>query len=140
MTSRVEQTDQPGSVQNRPQPTAGERTTSQERLRLVLVLGFLTAIGPLTVDLYLPALPTITGDLMTTAASVQLTLTGTLAGLALGQLLVGRRAPLLAGVAVHIVASLLCVIAPNLAVLGVLCVLQRHWSASWAPGRSGWRW
>jgi DHA1 family bicyclomycin/chloramphenicol resistance-like MFS transporter len=34
-------------------PTAGERMTSRERLRLVLVLGFLTASGPLTVDLYL---------------------------------------------------------------------------------------
>ncbi|TQM01737.1 multidrug effflux MFS transporter [Pseudonocardia kunmingensis] len=111
--------------------TAGERMTSRERLRLVLVLGFLTASGPLTVDLYLPALPAITGELMTTAASVQLTLTGMLAGLALGQLLVGpvadavgRRTPLLAGMALHVVASVLCVIAPNIAVLGVLRVLQ----------------
>jgi DHA1 family bicyclomycin/chloramphenicol resistance-like MFS transporter len=61
---------------------------------------------------------------MTTAASVQLTLTGMLAGLALGQLFVGpvadavgRRAPLLAGIALHIVASVLCVVAPNIAVL-----------------------
>ena len=112
-------------------PTAGERMTSRERLRLVLVLGFLTASGPLTVDLYLPALPAITTDLMTTAASVQLTLTGMLAGLALGQLFVGpvadavgRRTPLLAGIALHVVASVLCVVAPNIAVLGVLRVLQ----------------
>jgi DHA1 family bicyclomycin/chloramphenicol resistance-like MFS transporter len=112
-------------------PTAGERMTSRERLRLVLVLGFLTASGPLTVDLYLPALPAITGELITTAASVQLTLTGMLAGLALGQLFVGpladaigRRTPLLAGIALHVVASVLCVVAPNIAVLGVLRVLQ----------------
>src|SRR5689334_10475285 len=98
----------------------GESMTSRERLRLVLVLGFLIAIGPLTIDMYLPALPTITGDLNTTEAAVQLTLTGTLAGLALGQLLIGplsdaigRRTPLLAGIAVHILASVLCVIAPN---------------------------
>ena len=53
------------------------------------MLGLLTALGPLTIDMYLPALPTITADLHTTAAAVQLTLTGTLAGLALGQLLIG---------------------------------------------------
>ena len=88
----------------------------------MLVLGSLIAIGPLTIDMYLPALPAITDDLQTTAAAVQLTLTGTLAGLALGQLLigplsdaVGRRTPLLAGIAVHVLASLLCVVAPNIA-------------------------
>jgi MFS transporter, DHA1 family, multidrug resistance protein len=104
---------------------------SRERLRLVLVLGSLIALGPLTIDLYLPALPAITADLATTAAAVQLTLAGTLAGLALGQLFigpisdaVGRRRPLLVGVGVHVVASALCVIAPNIAVLGTLRVLQ----------------
>jgi len=103
----------------------------RQRLRLVFVLGFLIALGPLTIDMYLPSLPTITTDLASTAAAVQLTLTGTLAGLALGQLLVGpvsdavgRRTPLLIGVGVHILASVCCVIAPNLAVLGTLRVLQ----------------
>jgi DHA1 family bicyclomycin/chloramphenicol resistance-like MFS transporter len=111
--------------------TPGELMSPRQRLRLVLVLGVLIAIGPLTIDMYLPALPTITDDLQTTAAAIQLTLTGTLAGLALGQLLigpvsdaVGRRAPLLAGVSLHILASVLCVVAPNLAVLGTLRVLQ----------------
>jgi MFS transporter, DHA1 family, multidrug resistance protein len=109
----------------------GELMPARSRLRLVLVLGILIALGPLTIDMYLPSLPTITADLHAGAAAVQLTLTGTLAGLALGQLLVGplsdavgRRAPLLAGVAVHILASILCVMAPNLAVLGTLRVLQ----------------
>ncbi|MFI2647666.1 multidrug effflux MFS transporter [Micromonospora fulviviridis] len=102
-----------------------------QELRLVLVLGSLIAIGPLTIDMYLPALPAITADLETTSAAVQLTLTGTLAGLALGQLLigplsdaVGRRLPLLAGIALHILASLLCVVAPTVQVVGVLRVLQ----------------
>ncbi|PSK67170.1 Bicyclomycin resistance protein [Micromonospora sp. MH33] len=97
----------------------------------MLVLGSLIAIGPLTIDMYLPALPAITADLETTSAAVQLTLTGTLAGLALGQLLigplsdaVGRRLPLLAGIALHILASLLCVVAPTVQVVGVLRVLQ----------------
>jgi DHA1 family bicyclomycin/chloramphenicol resistance-like MFS transporter len=101
------------------------------RLRLVLVLGSLTALGPLSIDMYLPALPTITTDLASSAAAVQLTLTGTLAGLGLGQLLVGpisdaygRRAPMLAGVGVHVLASLLCVIAPNIALLGAFRVVQ----------------
>jgi DHA1 family bicyclomycin/chloramphenicol resistance-like MFS transporter len=111
--------------------SAGELLPSGRRFRIVLVLGFLTALGPLTIDMYLPALPTITDDFNATAAAVQLTLTGTLLGLAIGQLLigplsdaVGRRAPLLAGVGVHLVASVLCVIAPNLAILGSLRVLQ----------------
>jgi len=109
----------------------GELLPFGRRFRIVLVLGFLTALGPLTIDMYLPSLPTITADLHTSAAAVQLTLTGTLVGLAFGQLLVGplsdavgRRLPLLAGIAVHVLASVLCVIAPNLAVLGALRVLQ----------------
>lgn len=109
----------------------GELMPAGRRFRLVLVLGLLTALGPLTIDMYLPSLPKITEDLSATAASVQLTLTGTLLGLGLGQLLVGplsdalgRRLPLLAGIGVHVLASVLCVLAPNLAVLGTLRVLQ----------------
>ena len=102
-----------------------------QRLRLVLVLGALVALGPVTIDMYLPALPTIVDDLGTTDTAAQITLTGTLLGLGLGQLLVGplsdafgRKRPLLAGVALHVLASLLCLIAPNVAVLGALRVLQ----------------
>ncbi|MGQ0576502.1 MAG: multidrug effflux MFS transporter [Pseudonocardia sp.] len=101
------------------------------RLRLILLLGSLIALGPLTIDAYLPALPAITAELAASPAAVQLTLTGTLLGLALGQLLIGplsdtlgRRGPLLAGVGVHIAASLLCAVAPTIAVLGGLRVLQ----------------
>jgi DHA1 family bicyclomycin/chloramphenicol resistance-like MFS transporter len=97
----------------------------------VLVLGAFIALGPLTIDLYLPALPTITEELLTTDATVQLTLTGTLLGLGLGQLVIGpladrygRKRPLLAGVAVHVLASLLCIVAPTVTVLGGLRLLQ----------------
>ncbi len=106
-------------------------TTAPNRLRMIVVLGLLIALGPLTIDLYLPALPTITADLLAPEAVIQLTLTGTLLGLAGGQLVVGplsdalgRRRPLLAGLALHVVASLLCVVAPDVLTLGLFRVLQ----------------
>jgi DHA1 family bicyclomycin/chloramphenicol resistance-like MFS transporter len=109
----------------------GELMSRGQRLRLVVVLGSLIAIGPLTIDMYLPALPAIEAGLSTTSTAVQLTLTGTLVGLAGGQLLIGplsdwlgRRRPLFAGLALHVVASLLCVVAPTVGVLGALRVLQ----------------
>jgi MFS transporter, DHA1 family, multidrug resistance protein len=99
--------------------------------RLALILGAFVALGPLTIDMYLPALPTIRAELGTSSAAVQLTLTGTLIGLALGQLVIGplsdalgRRRPLLAGTALHVVASLLVLVATDIAVLGGLRVLQ----------------
>ncbi|WP_245888148.1 multidrug effflux MFS transporter [Geodermatophilus tzadiensis] len=99
--------------------------------RTALTLGAFVALGPLTIDMYLPALPTIADDLRTNSATVQLTLTGTLVGLALGQLVLGplsdalgRKKPLLAGTALHVVASLLVLVAPSIAVLGLLRFLQ----------------
>ncbi|MFD6757381.1 multidrug effflux MFS transporter [Micromonospora gifhornensis] len=115
-----------------PRPVMpGDLMTPRQRLRLILVLGSLIAVGPLTIDMYLPALPAIVDDFATSSAAVQLTLTGTLIGLALGQLLigplsdaVGRRAPLIAGTALHIIASVCCALAPNVTVLGALRVVQ----------------
>ena len=101
------------------------------RLTMIVVLGGLIALGPLTIDMYLPALPTITADLMTTSSTIQLTLTGTLIGLALGQLVIGplsdaagRRRPLLIGTALHVLASVAIIFAPTVYVLGGLRVLQ----------------
>lgn len=101
------------------------------RITLILLLGSLVALGPFTIDMYLPALPTIARELEAAPSIAQLTLTGTLFGLAIGQLVIGplsdaigRRKPLLVGAALHVAASVLCVIAPNVAVLGVLRVLQ----------------
>ena len=56
---------------------------------MIVVLGLLVALGPLTIDMYLPALPRIADELSVSSSVVQLTLTGTLAGLALGQLIIG---------------------------------------------------
>lgn len=100
-------------------------------LVLVLVLGVLTASGPLATDLYLPAFPVIAADLGVVESRVQLTLTAIMVGLALGQLVLGpmsdawgRRRPLLAGVAVFTVASLLCVFVESVAVFVVLRFVQ----------------
>ncbi|MDX1892661.1 multidrug effflux MFS transporter [Mycolicibacterium sp. 050158] len=98
---------------------------------MVVVLGLLVALGPLTIDMYLPSLPRIAQDYTVSSSVVQLTLTGTLAGLALGQLIVGplsdslgRRRPLMAGIVLHMLASLLCLVAPNIVVLGIARGLQ----------------
>lgn len=98
---------------------------------MILVLGALVALGPLTIDMYLPALPKIADELSVTSSVAQLTLTGTLAGLALGQLVVGalsdslgRKRPLIAGIVLHILASGLCMLAPNIATLGLARGLQ----------------
>lgn len=60
-----------------PHPTA-EPMSRRRYLQLVLVLGSLIALGPLTIDMYLPALPTLATDLRATDAAVQATLTGML--------------------------------------------------------------
>ncbi|GAB2697569.1 multidrug effflux MFS transporter [Paenibacillus thermoaerophilus] len=101
------------------------------RLRLALILGSLSAFGPLSLDMYLPALPAMAGDLHTRASMVQLSLTACLLGLSLGQLFAGpisdvrgRRGPLLAGLAVYALTSLLCMIAPNIETLVALRFVQ----------------
>lgn len=104
---------------------------------MITVLGLMVALGPLTIDMYLPALPGIAEDLSVSSAVVQLTLTGTLAGLAFGQLVIGplsdslgRRLPLMAGIVLHMLASLVCLFAPNIGVLGAGRVLQGFGAAA----------
>jgi MFS transporter, DHA1 family, multidrug resistance protein len=105
--------------------------TRVQRLRLFVLLGSLTAFGPLSIDMYLPALPAIARDLAASEFVVQLTLTACLIGLALGQIVagplsdsLGRRRPLLIGVAGYVVVSLLCAIAPSAWLLVVLRLIQ----------------
>jgi DHA1 family bicyclomycin/chloramphenicol resistance-like MFS transporter len=100
-------------------------------VRLVIVLGAVNAIGPLSIDMYLPAFPEISGVLHASAAEVQLTLTACVAGLALGQLVVGplsdrlgRRLPLVTAMATYTVAAVLCSIAPSAPVLMALRFVQ----------------
>lgn len=100
-------------------------------LLVTLVLGGLTALPPLSMDMYLPALPAVTGALHSPASTVQLTLTACLAGMALGQLVVGpmsdrwgRRRPLLIGMVVYVVATAVCAVVPSVALLIAFRLLQ----------------
>ncbi|MEU3375490.1 Bcr/CflA family multidrug efflux MFS transporter [Streptomyces sp. NPDC006660] len=100
-------------------------------LLVTLVLGGLTALPPLSMDMYLPALPEVTDALRSPAATIQLTLTACLAGMALGQLVVGpmsdkwgRRRPLLIGMVVYVLATAVCAFAPNVELLIAFRLLQ----------------
>lgn len=101
------------------------------RVRLIVILGALSAFAPLSIDMYLPALPQLGRDFGASASQTQLTLSACLLGLALGQMLagpisdaLGRRRPMLIGVACYTLASLLCVIAPSVGVLALLRFVQ----------------
>jgi len=92
--------------------------------RLALILGAQTAMGPLAIDTYLPALPTITRQFSASAAAVQLSLSVYFIGIALGQAVYGplsdrhgRRPPLFVGLALFVVGSLGCALAPNVSAL-----------------------
>lgn len=98
---------------------------------LTFALGGLSALGPLAIDMYLPALPRIGAELQGSAAAVQFSLTAFLAGLAAGQLVMGplsdrlgRRRPLLVGVAGFVLTSLACALAPSVPLLVALRFLQ----------------
>ncbi|QDP97809.1 multidrug effflux MFS transporter [Microlunatus elymi] len=112
-------------------PAFGDRFVGRKYVQLVLLLGALTAIGPLTVDTYLPALPALSAELHAGDASAQLTMTGLLAGLGLGQLIigplsdsVGRRKPLIFGLLGHALMSLLCTLAPSITMLIIARTVQ----------------
>ncbi len=104
---------------------------NSKRLKLAAILGTLAAFAPLSIDMYLPALPHIAEELNTTQSFVQLSLTLFMLGLALGQLLVGplsdvrgRRTPLLIGLAIYSIASLLCAFSPSIWIFITLRFIQ----------------
>ncbi|PZU44752.1 MAG: Bcr/CflA family drug resistance efflux transporter [Microbacterium sp.] len=109
----------------------GDAIPTARRIIYIILLGALTALGPFTIDLYLPAFPVLQEDFETTAAAIQLTLTGTMIGFAVGQLVVGplsdtvgRRIPLLAVTALHVLASVAAALAPDLLLLSIARVLM----------------
>ncbi len=109
----------------------GDSITLRRRVIYIVLLGALTALGPFTIDLYLPAFPVLEADFQTTAAAIQLTLTGTMIGFAVGQLVVGplsdkvgRRVPLIAVTALHVLASAAAAFAPDLGLLSAARVFM----------------
>ncbi|TQL48813.1 DHA1 family bicyclomycin/chloramphenicol resistance-like MFS transporter [Homoserinimonas aerilata] len=126
----------PGDRNDR-RPHPGDALSARQRLVYILVLGTLTALGPFTIDLYLPAFPALEGEFSVGAAAIQLTLTGTTIGFGLGQLIVGpwsdkvgRRLPLILATSLHIAASIGAALAPDIAWLAVFRVLQGFGAAA----------
>ncbi|MFB7503564.1 multidrug effflux MFS transporter [Streptomyces broussonetiae] len=120
-----------GNKRFRKSPARGGGSSADKLNRLrrtgflvTFMLGALSAVPPLSMDMYLPALPDVTRSLGSSATMGQLTLTACLTGMALGQLVVGpmsdrwgRRRPLLIGLLVYVVASASCAVAPNVDLL-----------------------
>ena len=101
------------------------------------MLGALTAIGPFTVDLYLPAFPQLVDEFQVSEGAIQATLAGTMLGFAFGQLLMGplsdrfgRKWPLIISNLLHIVASVFAIIAPDIITLTLSRVLQGFGAAA----------
>ncbi|RNB50036.1 Bcr/CflA family efflux MFS transporter [Agromyces tardus] len=115
----------------------GDLLSRRQRLVYVLVLGALTALGPFTVDLYLPAFPVLEAEFGVSATAIQITLTGTMLGFGLGQLVVGpwsdkvgRRMPLILSTVLHIAASVGAAFAPDIAWLVAFRLLQGFGAAA----------
>nr|WP_092074459.1 Bcr/CflA family multidrug efflux MFS transporter [Dendrosporobacter quercicolus]NSL49665.1 Bcr/CflA family multidrug efflux MFS transporter [Dendrosporobacter quercicolus DSM 1736]SDM96121.1 MFS transporter, DHA1 family, bicyclomycin/chloramphenicol resistance protein [Dendrosporobacter quercicolus] len=110
---------------------AVEQPSRRQVLWMAFVLGTLAAFGPLSIDMYLPALPHLVRDLHSTTSLAQLSLTACLLGIALGQIFVGpvsdvlgRKGPLMAGLAFYVLSSLLCVVAPTIELFIVMRFIQ----------------
>ncbi|MDW9252930.1 sugar transporter family protein [Burkholderia thailandensis] len=102
------------------------RATSAGALypRWLIFIGLVTALGPISTDMYLPGFPAIAAEFGTSYNLVQYTVTAFLAGLAIGQMLygplsdrVGRKLPLSIGIAIYVAASIGCALANTIEVL-----------------------
>lgn len=94
---------------------------NKERLRIIFTLGFLTAIGPFSIDAYLPGFPSIASDLKTDIEHVTLSLTSYFIGISFGQLFYGpvfdrygRKKPLIAGLVIYMASSVGCALSPSI--------------------------
>lgn len=111
--------------------------TGSKRFGLALLLGLLTFLGPLNIDMYLPSFPGIADNFGVSATLVQFSLTACLIGLAFGQVVVGpisdsqgRRKPLIIGTLLFALASILCAFAPNITVLIIARFLQGFFASA----------
>lgn len=105
--------------------------TRKKYFTLILILGTLTALGPFSIDMYLPGFPAIAKDLSTTVAEVSLSLSSFFIGISAGQLLYGplmdrfgRKKPLYIGLAGYVLASVACAFATSIEALIVLRFVQ----------------
>jgi len=105
--------------------------TKQKYITLILILGSLTALGPFSIDMYLPGFKEIAIDLKTTVNQVSLSLSSYFIGISAGQLLYGplldrfgRKKPLYIGLAVYVLASLGCALSTNVDVFIGLRFIQ----------------
>jgi len=112
-------------------------TMTPRRLTLILILGSLAALGPLSIDMYLPAFPDMSRSFDASASLIQLSLTACMLGMALGQLIVGplsdvrgRKRPLMIALLAYLLASLACAMAPTIEVLIALRFVQGAAGAS----------
>lgn len=103
----------------------------QSKFYLILILGLLSAIGPLSIDMYLPAFPSIAKGLNTTVASVMLSLSSFFIGISFGQLLYGpllerygRKTPLYFGLSLYAISSLACATAMSVETLIIFRFFQ----------------
>lgn len=114
-----------------------KETMTPRRLTLILILGSLAALGPLSIDMYLPAFPDMSRSFDASASLIQLSLTACMLGMALGQLIVGplsdvrgRKRPLMVALLAYLLASLACAMAPTIEVLIALRFIQGAAGAS----------
>lgn len=108
-----------------------EYKTEDKFFRTALLLAVFSALGPFTVDMYLSSLPEMMNDFSTTASLIQVSLTASLLGLGLGQLVAGplsdvhgRRKPLLISMLLYFILSIACAFAPNIGVFIFLRFFQ----------------
>lgn len=115
---------------NPPGPSSSQ-TYEQTPRRWIVAMGTIVAIGPMSIDMYLPAFPALQAHFGATTASTQLTLALFFVGLAAGQLVygplsdrIGRRGPLIFGLLLYVIASIGCAFAPSMEALIALRLLQ----------------
>src|SRR5699024_10849005 len=100
-------------------------------IELIILLALLSAIGPLSIDTYLPSIPSIADALDTTTAVIQQSVSAYFLGLAAGQIICGpfsdrfgRRPILFAGLILYLLATLACIFAPTIGVLMIARAAQ----------------
>src|SRR5919112_2322298 len=103
----------------------------RKNFKLILILGLLSAIGPFSIDMYLPGFPAIAADLSTTVAKVSLSLSSFFIGISAGQMLYGplldrfgRKKPLYVGLTIYLLASIGCALCTTADALIALRLVQ----------------